>query len=257
MCASANSSRDSFEPEQSERSDDESFEQLLDRCEAVLQYRFDDRSLLKRALMHASLARTRLESNERLEFFGDAILGMLVCEILYDQFPEDPEGELTRIKSAVVSRNTCAAVSQQLGLDEFLLLGKGLSTHESIPASVVSAVFESLIGAIYLDGGLEAARRFVSRIMLPEIETAAESAHGRNFKSLLQQLAQKNFAETPVYRLLDEKGPDHSKCFKMSAVIGDRVFPAAWGTNKKEAEQRAAHNAVYQLEGKPAPHPAD
>ena len=238
-------------------SDSNALEVTLGGCEVALGYTFQDRALLERCLTHASVARTRLDSNERLEFLGDAILGAVVCEVLFSRLPEEAEGELTRIKSIVVSGSTCAKVSRKLGLDGFLLLGKGLSTNDPIPESIIAAVFESLTAGIYLDGGMDAARAFVTQTMTPEIEEAIESAHGRNYKSLLQQIAQKTFSETPVYQLLDEKGPDHSKCFKVAAAVGERVFPPAWGTNKKEAEQRAAHNALQTLEGKELPHLAE
>ena len=232
-------------------------ERRLRDCEAALQYRFGDRELLKRCLTHASVAKTRLASNERLEFLGDAVLGVIVCEMLFHRFPEEPEGELTRIKSALVSGNTCAKISGELGLERFLLLGKGLRTRSSVPSSIVAAVFESLIAGVYLDGGFEEARRFVKRLMSAELDRITDLDHLENFKSVLQQLAQKSFNETPVYQLLDEKGPDHSKCFKISAVIGSDVFPAAWGPNKKEAEQRAASNALSKLEGESIPYAAD
>ncbi|MBM79475.1 MAG: ribonuclease III [Planctomycetaceae bacterium] len=217
-------------------------------CDDVLEYQFQDRELLKRCLTHASIARTRLQSNERLEFLGDAIMGAIVCEALYLRFPQHPEGELTRIKSIVVSRTTCAKVTEQLGLQNYIFLGKGLSANRQIPQSILAAVLESVVAGIYLDGGMEAAKEFVSRIITSRIESAAESAHGENYKSMLQQLAQKSLGATPVYRLLDEKGPDHSKCFNVSAVIGARVFPDAWGPSKKEAEQTAAQLALQELE---------
>lgn len=230
---------------------------LLDECEEVLQYRFQDRNLLERCLTHASVARTRLDSNERLEFLGDAVLGTIVCEMLYQQFPDYPEGELTRLKSVLVSRQTCAAVTGRLGLDRFLRLGKGVGTNDRIPSSILAGVIEALIAGVYLDGGLEAAREFIARIMEPEIVRTTDLSHGKNFKSLLQQLSQKSFGETPVYQLLDEKGPDHSKCFKVAAYIGSQVYPAAWGASKKEAEQRAACNALYEIQGDELPFAAD
>lgn len=230
-----------------ENSDDTSLDEMLDECEDAIEYHFRDRGLLECCLTHASIAQTRLASNERLEFLGDAILGMIVCEALYHRFPENSEGELTRIKSIVVSRNTCADISDDLGLDRFLLLGKGLSSYRSVPRSIMAAVFESLVAGVYLDGGIDEARRFVERGMLPQIDRVTGAEHGQNYKSLLQQLAQKTYAQTPVYRVLDEKGPDHSKCFSVSAIIGSRVYGAAWGPSKKEAEQNAAQNALEQI----------
>jgi ribonuclease-3 len=232
-------------------------DEMLQQCEAALGYQFANRDLLRNCLTHASGANHRLASNERLEFLGDAIMGAVICEMLYKLFPEETEGELTRIKSIVVSRSTCAKVSEAMGLPKSLLLGKGLSINETVPMSVAAAAFESLVAGLYLDGGLAAAQRVIERVMGPEIELAGGVEHGRNYKSLLQQYAQKMFGETPIYRLLDEKGPDHSKCFKVAALIGQQSYHPAWGANKKAAEQRAAQNALYELEGKPVPHTAD
>jgi ribonuclease-3 len=238
----------------SRRVESDHSEAALNDCEAALGYRFRNRDLLRNCLTHASGANHRLASNERLEFLGDAIMGAVVCEMLYHRFPEETEGELTRIKSIVVSRTTCAKISEALSLPKFLLLGKGLSIHETVPMSVAAAVFESLVAGIYLDGGLVPAQGLIQRLMGPEIELAGGLEHGKNYKSLLQQYAQKVFGATPVYRLLDEKGPDHSKCFKVTALIGQQSYHPAWGANKKAAEQRAAQNALYELEGKPIPH---
>jgi ribonuclease-3 len=132
-----------------------------------------------------------------------------------------------------------------------------MNAHHAVPANLLADVFESLVAAIYLDGGLEAARTFILRYVDPEIEHVAEGAHGGNFKSLLQQVAQREFGATPQYHLLDEKGPDHSKCFKIAAVIGRQFYAAAWGRNKKEAEQKAAMNALAQVNGEPVPYEAD
>ena len=229
----------------------------LQRCERRIGYVFQDKSLLSAALTHASGAQHRLASNERLEFLGDAILGAVVCELLYCQYPEYLEGDLTKIKSVVVSRQTCAKISEALGLQEFLILGKGMTTHPSVPPSLLADVFESLAAAIYLDGGDPAAREFISRFMGPEIELAAAGELGGNYKSLLQQMSQRENGSTPLYLLLDEKGPDHSKCFKVCAQIGSERYLAAWGRNKKEAEQRAARNALAEINGEPVPFPSD
>ncbi|HEU5118314.1 MAG TPA: ribonuclease III [Isosphaeraceae bacterium] len=230
---------------------------LLAECQRVLDYTFRNPALLKSALTHASGADHRLSSNERLEFLGDAILGAVVCEVLFHEFPESLEGALTRIKSVVVSRRTCARVSRKLGFDSFLVLGKGMGSADQTPDSVLADVFESLVGAIYLDGGLPAASRFILEHLGPEIAEVAADQGGQNYKSLLQQSAQRQFGETPTYLMLDEKGPDHSKCFKMAAQIGSRQFSAAWGPNKKDAEQHAARNALSELAGEAPPFVAD
>jgi ribonuclease-3 len=222
-------------------------DELAIACEQALGYQFKDRRKLEHSLTHSSIARTRLDSNERLEFLGDAIMGAVVCEHLYHTYSDLPEGELTRIKSAVVSRHTCANVSKKMDLGQYLLLGKGLSVRERIPSSILAAAFEAVVAGVFLDGGYAAAQQFIMRSLLEEIEKVARSAHAQNFKSMLQQMAQKIFSQTPVYRMLDEKGPDHSKCFQISAAVGSRVFPAAWGPSKKEAEQNAARNALEEI----------
>ncbi|MBS0267045.1 MAG: ribonuclease III [Planctomycetes bacterium] len=239
------------------RVDADHSEEMLLQCEAALQYQFQNRDLLRNCLTHASGANHRLASNERLEFLGDAIMGAVICEMLYRLYPEETEGELTRIKSIVVSRQTCARVSEALGLPKSLVLGKGLAINASVPMSVAAAVFEALIAGVFLDGGWEVTQQVLERVMGPEIELAGGVDHGRNYKSLLQQLAQKKFGETPHYQLLDEKGPDHSKCFKVAAQIGTSLFHPAWGANKKAAEQRAAQNAFSEIEGRPIPHLTD
>ncbi len=221
----------------------------LARCQVAIGYQFKNVDLLHAALIHASGANNRLGSNERMEFLGDSILGCIVCEELFHRFPEYLEGELTRIKSVVVSRRTCTKLSRQLGLQEYLILGKGMSTQTHVPPSVLADVFESLVAAMYLDGGIDVTREFIRRFVGPEIDRAVNGYHGGNYKSMLQQLSQKQHGFTPLYHVLDEKGPDHSKCFKVAAQINRQSFPPAWGKNKKEAEQRAAFNALCQIQG--------
>lgn len=232
-------------------------EDLLARCERRLGYTFRDKAILRSALTHASGAEHRLASNERLEFLGDAILGFVVCELLFHLFPQYLEGDLTKIKSVVVSRQTCAKISEALGLQEFLILGKGMTTHPTIPPSLLADVFESLVAAMYLDGGDAAVRPFINAFIGPEVELAAAGELGGNYKSLLQQLAQREFANTPVYHLVDERGPDHSKYFKVAAQVGPQRYQPAWGRNKKEAEQRAACNALSEIKGEAAQFPSD
>ena len=225
-------------------SEDEAFK----KAQQALGYTFQDTALLTAALTHASLADHRLESNERLEFLGDAILGVIVCDALFNRFPDLLEGELTKIKSSVVSRKTCAAVSHNIGLVECLFLGKGMNPCGHLPDSLAAAVLESLIAAMYLDcRDLPRVSLFVLEMMNPYIQEAADSDHQRNFKSQLQQHAQKFFSSTPGYELLDEQGPDHNKCFEVCVVVGNRRFNSAWGPSKKDAEQKAAFNAAVEL----------
>jgi len=220
---------------------------MVERVEQVLGHRFTDRALLQRALTHASVADDRLQSNERLEFLGDAVLGFVVCERLFKRFPDRQEGELTQLKSAVVSRRVCAEIADQIGLIDLLELGKGMTARHELPASVAAAVYESIVGAVYLEFGLEAARRFILQHMDPAITDADQTEHQYNYKSALQQHAQQLGLALPVYDVLDEKGPDHSKCFEVGVNMGGRRFDPAWGASKKEAEQRAAYKALQAL----------
>lgn len=217
------------------------------RAEKILGHTFANPDLLKEALTHASIADNRLNSNERMEFLGDAVLDLIICEALFKKFPEYLEGDLTKIKSAVVSRKTCAEVSIETGLIELLIIGKGIASRDALPSSLAAAVYESIVAAIYLDGGFEVVKQYVLRTMSPKIESIASNTHQQNYKAVLQQHAQKAMGATPVYELLDEKGPDHSKCFEVCVVVDGRRFSSAWGPNKKMAEQKAALLALEEL----------
>src|SRR4051812_21131657 len=142
--------------------------EILEECQQALGYQFRQADLLRAALTHTSGAETRGASNERLEFLGDAVLGVVTCEQLFLRFPDYQEGDLTKIKSVVVSRRTCARISRLLNLDEFLFMGKGMNVHTVVPSSLMADVFESLVGAIYLDGGLEPAKTFILKYIGPE-----------------------------------------------------------------------------------------
>ncbi len=212
-----------------------------------LGYQFENPDLLREALTHASSSSSRGDSNERQEFLGDAVLGFVVCEYLFHTYPRLAEGELTKIKSAVVSRRTCAKVSRRADFAKMLTLGKGMTHGVGLPNSIAAAVFESLIAAIYLDGGMAPARVFILHHLTSEIQEAEASSHQRNFKSVLQHFAQKHLAHTPHYHLIDERGPDHVKEFCICAGFGDKRFDAAWAASKKEAEQQAALQAMVAL----------
>jgi ribonuclease-3 len=219
----------------------------IDKIEQLIAYHFSNRSLLERALTHSSQADKRLMSNERLEFFGDAVLALVICQALFERFPDYLEGDLTKIKSMLVSRRTCARLASRLGIEKFLKIGKGMAKSNALSGSLAAGALEALIASIYVDGGFEAARDFILRLFGPLIEQADAQQHQENFKSLLQQYAQQELNHTPVYELLDEKGPDHNKCFESAVILGDRRFSSAWGTNKKEAEQKAAYKALVEL----------
>lgn len=216
--------------------------------ESAIGYTFTNPTLLRHALTHASLADSRLGSNERMEFLGDSVLGLVASRRIFDKFPGLMEGEMTKIKSTAVSRQTCAMIARRLGLDQFLMMGKGMAAHDQLPQSLAAAVLESIIAAIYLDGGYGAAERFILPLLDPLLDQAASSGHQENFKSVLQQHAQQQLQDTPVYRILDEKGPDHSKCFKVCVDIGGRRFTPTWGPSKKQAEQQAALTALRELQ---------
>jgi ribonuclease-3 len=231
-------------------------QQVLEDCQAAINYRFIKPELLRAALTHTSSANTRAASNERMEFLGDAVLGLVTCETLYVCFPEYQEGEMTKIKSAVVSRTACARFSKELKLGDFLFLGRGLRATE-LPPNMLADVFESLVAGIYLDGGMEACKPFILRFLMPEIDLVVRDVANNNYKSLLQQIAQREYRGTPRYQVLDEQGPDHSRSFKIAVVIGHHRFPSAWGQNKKIAESRAAQNAIAVINGEPIPHDSD
>jgi len=228
---------------------DSSLDEILSACEEKLGYQFLDRSLLETALTHASGSSHRLGSNERLEFLGDAILGKFVCEWLFHKFPNYLEGDLTRIKSVVVSRITCARLSEQLDLEQFLILGKGMASSRSVPKSLMADVFEAIIAAIYLDRGDDAASEFLGRVLEEEIDLASAGEVGSNYKSQLQQYAQREYGVTPKYEVVDEEGPDHSKVFHVAVRLNGNSYAPASGPNKKEAEQRAARNALFEIHG--------
>jgi ribonuclease-3 len=221
--------------------------EIHDRAEKILGVQFNNPQLLQESLTHASIANHRLQSNERMEFLGDAVLDLIICEALYLKFPQFLEGDLTKIKSAVVSRRTCAEVAMETGLADLLIIGKGISSRESMPPSLAAAVYESIVAAIYLDQGFDAVKSYILRTMAPKIENISANINEHNYKAMLQTHAQKMLGTPPLYELLDEKGPDHSKCFEVCVVIAGRRFTSAWGPNKKMAEQKAALLALEEL----------
>jgi ribonuclease-3 len=222
-------------------------EQQRMAAERMVGRRFADPELLALALTHASTADNRLASNERLEFLGDAVLGMVVCDLIFRRFPGLREGEMTKIKSQAVSRETCSTIATTLGLAELLVLGKGIQNGGALPTSLPAAALEAVIGALYLDAGFEAAAEFIRPLVSDIVDRAASSGHQQNFKSVLQQYAQQELGHTPAYRILDEQGPDHAKCFKICVEIGTRRFESCWGQTKKKAEQEAALTALREL----------
>lgn len=215
----------------------------LRECQQRLGYTFQNPEYLRHSLTHSSCATTRLECNERMEFLGDAVLGMVVCEQLYHKYPERREGQLTQLKSHLVSRTVCTQVGERLELHRTLFVGKGL---QSIPDSLKAAVVESVIAAVYLDGGLQAAREFIQRAFAPELESCGD-ADAENYKSMLQEETQRDSNITPTYVILEQRGPDHAREFQVAVQIAEHQYPAAWGRSKKEAEQKAAMLALEEI----------
>lgn len=219
----------------------------------TLPHDFTDESLLAEALTHASTGET--PNNERLEFLGDAVLDLLVAEELFRRDPAQAEGELTERKSAVVSRRALAEAAKNLRLGYVARFGPGVHDRQALPRSVHANLYEAVIGAVYLDAGLEAARSFMLatlRHILERAEAAVESE--RNPKQALQQLCQAIDGSPPSYRLVEERGQSHTRAFKVAAEHAGTTFPSAWGRTRKEAERWAAHEALLRIEPK-APTP--
>ena len=230
-----------------------SLSELVGTCEELLGYHFQNKGLISEAITHSSFAEKRVNSYERLEFLGDSILGFAVCEYLFHRFPNWLEGDLTKVKSNVVSRQTCTRIGLELGIDRILVVGKGVGTLGRVPSSLVANAFESIVGAIYLDGGIEAVREFLMPLIVRHVDEAVAGRLEINYKSELQQYSQKRFSVPPNYRVVDDRGPDHEKEFLIEAVVHKQSYAPAWGSNKKEAEQRAAANALAELEGNEPP----
>ncbi len=216
--------------------------------ERRLAFRFQDVSHLEDALTHSSVKTEQRPSNERLEFLGDAVIGLVVSDFLYDSFPDRDEGELTRIKSVVVSADSLAAEAHRLGLADAVDVGRGMK-KDGLPSSILANVFEAIAGAIYLDGGIEHARRFVLVNLAPSIERVLGARTGRNWKSLLQQYTQRLWVVTPTYEVARTVGPDHVKEFEVVALVKGEVRGAGRGRSKKLAEQAAARTALESYLG--------
>lgn len=221
----------------------------LKKLEQMIDYQFENFSLLKQAMTHSSYANERhlpkYSCNERLEFLGDAVLELVSSEFLFSENPKMPEGELTKTRASMVCEPALAFCARDLDLGEYLLLGKGEeATGGRKRDSVTSDALEALIGAIYMDGGFANAKEFIKRFILNDLE------HKKLFfdsKTILQELVQAHFKETITYRLLGEEGPDHDKCFQSAVYIGERRYGAGRGRTKKAAEQEAAYRSILML----------
>lgn len=223
---------------------------IREEFEKIIEYEFQDKGLLERALTHSSYANEKhmlkYSDNERLEFLGDAVLEVASSEFLYLNYPDLNEGDLTKLRASLVCEPTLAGCALQLRLGEFIFLGRGEEmTGGRKRNSILSDAVEALIGAIYLDGGFACAKAFVLKFILTDIE------HKKLFydsKTILQEYVQGNYEETLNYRLLSESGPDHAKSFTVEARIGEKSISEGSGRTKKAAEQEAAYQALLLLD---------
>jgi ribonuclease-3 len=223
-----------------------------EELERKLGYRFDGEHHLRQALTHRShihvTGMDRLQSNERLEFLGDAVLGLVVNEFLFEEFEGKEEGDLTKIKSLLVCGATLFRVGDRLGLGEHLFLSRAeVGTGGRKRESIIADATEAVIGAIYLDGGLEKAREFISRTILINVEATLEDGIHRNYKSILQETLQARYKVPPRYRVTYTTGPDHARRFTIKVTLKGTVLGVGSGTSKKQAEQRAAESALSRL----------
>ena len=221
--------------------------------EKPLGVKFKDPALLDQALVHSSYVNENPErapgSNERLEFLGDAVLGLVVADELFAAYPDQDEGKLTELRTHLVRRDTLARAARELKLGEAVLLGRGeeASGGRTRPTNLAHA-YEAVVGAIFLDGGLTTARRFVSRSLGAEFKSIADRAFPQDPKSQLQELSQSLYQSTPAYRLLESEGPDHARRFTIEVVVEGKALGKGKGRSKQEAEKEAARKALARLE---------
>lgn len=213
-------------------------------CEEVLGYTFFEKKLIKTALTHSSSTSDKHLDNERLEFFGDAVLDLVIREFLYHNYPNHQEGDLTEAKSAVVCRASLAKASKKMGLKDCLFLGRGIGKKRGVPDSLLADAYEAVVAAIYLDGGYQPVKNFILMTLKSEIPFAIEQANSTNYKSNLQKLLQQQKRPLPQYRVLGSTGPEHSRVFEIAVFIEGEEAGRGSGSSKKAAEQEAARAAL-------------
>lgn len=222
----------------------------LSSLESILGYTFKDQSLLARSLTHRSYVNENKEAvnlghNERLEFLGDAVLELIVTTYLYTSFPDSPEGELTAYRSSLVNSDTLASVATEIGVGEYIRLSKGESKDMGRARTYILAnTCEAVLGALYLDGGYEAARSVVEKIILPRLDDIIANKSWIDAKSLFQARAQEIVGITPTYRTIKESGPDHDKQFTVGVFLNSEQIAAGDGRSKQDAEQHAARKGL-------------
>ena len=220
--------------------------------EDALGYRFRNQELLREALRHSSYANEHRgdesTSNERLEFLGDSVLGFVTAEFLFRRRPDSPEGELTRVRAQLVCEESLHEAARRIALGEHLRLGHGEAAGGGRErASILADAAEAVIAAVYLDGGIEAARALIHRLLLDNAGEVRAAERRLDYKTALQELAQRRPGRTVAYRLTGETGPDHAKAFSVSVLLGDEVVGSGSGRSKKEAEQMAARDALEKF----------
>jgi len=229
----------------------EELKRSVPAIEKKIGYFFIDKDFLVLSFVHRSFVNENKSfaqaHNERLEFLGDAVLGLIATDFLYNRLPEAPEGLLSQLRSRLVDASACAHYVQKLFLADFIVLGRGEKRSEGkAKTSILADVFEALIGAIYLDGGLPAAKTFLLDHFMEDMAAAIESPSS-NYKAELQDYSQKKFQKAPVYKVIEESGPDHAKIFHVLVFINDEEAGSGRGASKKEAEQQAACDALARL----------
>lgn len=220
---------------------------------ADLNLRFKNKKLLDEALTHKShlneAENKKLPSNERLEFLGDAVLSLVTSKFLYQKFPSLEEGDLTNLRASLVNTQTLASVSRKINLGEYLLLSRGEEEGGGrVNPGILADTFEALVGALYLDGGLETAAAFISKHLFPKLEEIISRESIRDYKSLLQEKVQRSKKVAPLYRVLQTEGPAHKRIFFVGVYIDNQEYGQGTGHSKQEAEQEAAKMALEKLE---------
>lgn len=226
----------------------------IGEIEEKLGYSFKDKNLLLLSFVHRSFINEYRQiinrQNERLEFLGDSVLGLIIADFLYQTLPNHPEGSLSNLRSRLVDASACESYLSKLKMEDYLLLGKGEQrSHGKGRSSILANVLEAIVGAIYLDGGFSAAKEFVLK-RLEDLIAKGMKGPSKNYKASLQEYYQKVFQKSPTYKVLKEIGPDHSKEFTVVAMIGDEEVGLGIGTSKKEADQNAASDALAKIEEK-------
>lgn len=222
-----------------------------DSLSCQIDYHFKNQELLKEAMTHRSVCQDKNKtniSNERLEFLGDAVLGLVITDELFRRFPDHDEGQLTKAKSHLVSREVLWKQAEKLDLGQYLLVSNGEEKSGGrTRQSILADAFEAVIGAIFIDGGLEAVRYFIQRHLLKDMDSLLSSKYHHNFKSLLLETVQAKGELVPQYRVVFESGPDHHKEFTVEVSIDNKALGRGSGPSKKKAEQRAARQALQKL----------